>query len=162
MTVTIHQVSCSSYPTYTLSSILTFGRSTLMELAHIPAILTRPVSNQIKLTAPSFDCVSRQRRYHFPKLDRHKQHPWCQWSLSSKDSRLQHHRRHACEPRMHWRCVPYPVESCFDLLICFQASTGNVCTVRCRNNAVAGPFGGCFAVQQTDVKATANSPEQSK
>ncbi|KAH7067856.1 hypothetical protein FB567DRAFT_483384 [Paraphoma chrysanthemicola] len=33
---------------------------------------------------------------------------------------------------------------------CIGASTGNICTVRCRNNAVAGPFGGCFAVQQTD------------
>ena len=30
-------------------------------------------------------------------------------------------------------------------------STGNVCTVRCRNAALAGPFGGCFAVQQTDT-----------
>jgi hypothetical protein len=45
-----------------------------------------------------------------------------------------------------------------DNLDCTGASTGNVCTVRCRNNAVAGPFGGCFAVQQTDVKATANNP----
>ncbi|KAL5113591.1 hypothetical protein ACEQ8H_008539 [Pleosporales sp. CAS-2024a] len=33
---------------------------------------------------------------------------------------------------------------------CIGASTGNICTVRCRNTAVAGPFGGCFAVQQTD------------
>lgn len=33
---------------------------------------------------------------------------------------------------------------------CIGASTGNICTIRCRNNAVAGPFGGCFAVQQTD------------
>lgn len=33
---------------------------------------------------------------------------------------------------------------------CIGASTGNICTVRCRNNAVAGPFGGCFAVQQID------------
>jgi hypothetical protein len=33
---------------------------------------------------------------------------------------------------------------------CIGASTGNMCTVRCRNTAVAGPFGGCFAVQQTD------------
>lgn len=39
------------------------------------------------------------------------------------------------------------------------ASTGNICTVRCRNNAVAGPFGGCFAVQQTDTRATSNRPE---
>ncbi|KAE9370415.1 hypothetical protein N431DRAFT_442254 [Stipitochalara longipes BDJ] len=45
-------------------------------------------------------------------------------------------------------------------LACTGASTGNVCTVRCRNNAVAGPFGGCFAVQQTDVTATANSANQ--
>lgn len=35
---------------------------------------------------------------------------------------------------------------------CIGASTGNICTVRCRNTAVAGPFGGCFAVQQTDGK----------
>ncbi|GME35348.1 hypothetical protein GTA08_BOTSDO03889 [Neofusicoccum parvum] len=35
-------------------------------------------------------------------------------------------------------------------LNCTGASTGNICTVRCRNNALAGPFGGCFAVQQTD------------
>jgi hypothetical protein len=33
---------------------------------------------------------------------------------------------------------------------CQGASTGTICTVRCRNNAIAGPFGGCFAVQQTD------------
>ncbi|KAF2845144.1 hypothetical protein T440DRAFT_283230 [Plenodomus tracheiphilus IPT5] len=33
---------------------------------------------------------------------------------------------------------------------CLGASTGNICTVRCRNTAIAGPFGGCFAVQQTD------------
>ncbi|KAH8772199.1 hypothetical protein BGZ57DRAFT_740882, partial [Hyaloscypha finlandica] len=45
-------------------------------------------------------------------------------------------------------------------LACTGASTGNVCTVRCRNNAVAGPFGGCFAVQQTDVTPTANSANQ--
>lgn len=37
-----------------------------------------------------------------------------------------------------------------DKLNCIGASTGNICTVRCRNTAVAGPFGGCFAVQQTD------------
>ncbi|KAK1634251.1 hypothetical protein BDP81DRAFT_324910 [Colletotrichum phormii] len=42
---------------------------------------------------------------------------------------------------------------------CNGASTGNVCTVRCRNNAVAGPFGGCFAVQQTDVTPTQNTPQ---
>ncbi|KAL2131076.1 hypothetical protein VTI74DRAFT_5572 [Chaetomium olivicolor] len=37
---------------------------------------------------------------------------------------------------------------------CVGGSTGNVCTVRCRNNAQAGPFGGCFAVQQVDTKPT--------
>ncbi|KAL1638152.1 hypothetical protein SLS58_008892 [Diplodia intermedia] len=37
-----------------------------------------------------------------------------------------------------------------DNLNCTGASPGNICTVRCRNNALAGPFGGCFAVQQTD------------
>ncbi|KAJ9156419.1 gegh 16 protein [Pleurostoma richardsiae] len=31
---------------------------------------------------------------------------------------------------------------------CTGGSTENVCIVRCRNNALAGPFGGCFAVQQ--------------
>ncbi|KAJ8064487.1 hypothetical protein OCU04_006821 [Sclerotinia nivalis] len=44
-----------------------------------------------------------------------------------------------------------------DNLACTGASTGNVCTVRCRNNAVAGPFGGCFAVQQTDIAASNNT-----
>lgn len=44
-----------------------------------------------------------------------------------------------------------------DNLACTGASTGNICTVHCRNNAIAGPFGGCFAVQQTDVAASANS-----
>lgn len=42
-------------------------------------------------------------------------------------------------------------------LQCTGASTGNICTVRCRNNAVAGPFGGCFAVQQTDVTPKVNT-----
>lgn len=32
-----------------------------------------------------------------------------------------------------------------------------MCTVRCRNNALAGPFGGCFAVQQSDVTPSTNS-----
>ncbi|KAK4160146.1 hypothetical protein QBC43DRAFT_360669 [Cladorrhinum sp. PSN259] len=44
-------------------------------------------------------------------------------------------------------------------LQCVGASTGNVCTIRCRNNAQAGPFGGCFAVQQTDVKPNVNTAE---
>ncbi|KAK8141151.1 hypothetical protein G3M48_000693 [Beauveria asiatica] len=39
-------------------------------------------------------------------------------------------------------------------------STGNVGTVRCRNNAVAGPFGSCFVVQQIDKEPTVNSPNQ--
>ncbi|KAI0406491.1 GEgh16 protein [Xylaria palmicola] len=38
---------------------------------------------------------------------------------------------------------------------CIGASTGNVCTVRCRN---ANNFGGCFAVQQTDVTPNDNDP----
>ncbi|OLN85056.1 hypothetical protein CCHL11_10233 [Colletotrichum chlorophyti] len=42
---------------------------------------------------------------------------------------------------------------------CVGASTGNVCTVRCFNNNQKGPFGGCFAVQQTDVKPKENTPE---
>ncbi|KAH8732033.1 hypothetical protein GQ44DRAFT_272243 [Phaeosphaeriaceae sp. PMI808] len=40
---------------------------------------------------------------------------------------------------------------------CIGASTGNICTIRCRNNAVAGPFGGCFAVQQTDGTGRTNT-----
>ncbi|KAF6826315.1 hypothetical protein CMUS01_09499 [Colletotrichum musicola] len=47
-------------------------------------------------------------------------------------------------------------------LKCTGASTGNVCTVRCRNNAVAGPFGGCFPVQQSDVTPTQNTPQNIK
>ncbi|KAG9233367.1 hypothetical protein BJ875DRAFT_46340 [Amylocarpus encephaloides] len=46
-----------------------------------------------------------------------------------------------------------------DNLACTGASTGNICTVRCRNNALAGPFGGCFAVQQTDVTAQENTAQ---
>lgn len=64
---------------------------------------------------------------------------------------------------MHWRFVfshpsysPHHASSLTHVTI---GSTGNICTVRCRNNSVAGPFGGCVAVQQTDVKATANTPE---
>lgn len=40
---------------------------------------------------------------------------------------------------------------------CIGGSTGNICTVRCRNNAQAGPFGGCFPVQQTDITPNVNS-----
>ncbi|KAK1584907.1 uncharacterized protein LY79DRAFT_671356 [Colletotrichum navitas] len=47
-------------------------------------------------------------------------------------------------------------------LKCTGASTGDICTVRCRNNAVAGPFGGCFPIQQTDVTPTANTPQNIK
>lgn len=43
-----------------------------------------------------------------------------------------------------------------DNFTCTGASTGNVCTVRCRNNALAGPFGGCFAVQQVDTDEKTN------
>ncbi|ROW04722.1 hypothetical protein VMCG_04875 [Cytospora schulzeri] len=43
-------------------------------------------------------------------------------------------------------------------LNCTGASTGNVCTIRCRNNALAGPFGGCFAVQQTDTDSKVFTP----
>ncbi|KAK6856530.1 hypothetical protein PG995_006717 [Apiospora arundinis] len=45
---------------------------------------------------------------------------------------------------------------------CIGASTGDVCTVRCRNKAAAGPFGGCFAVQQTDTTPNANTPANIK
>ncbi|KAJ9136879.1 Gas1-like protein [Pleurostoma richardsiae] len=41
-------------------------------------------------------------------------------------------------------------------LACIGASTGNICTVRCKN---AANFGGCFAVQQTDIAAHNNTPE---
>ncbi|KAK5662647.1 hypothetical protein OQA88_8562 [Cercophora sp. LCS_1] len=41
---------------------------------------------------------------------------------------------------------------------CTGGSTGDICTVRCRNNAVAGPFGGCFAVQQVDTTPKVNTP----
>ncbi|KAF2448598.1 hypothetical protein P171DRAFT_452385 [Karstenula rhodostoma CBS 690.94] len=40
---------------------------------------------------------------------------------------------------------------------CVGASTGDICTVRCRNTAVAGPFGGCFPVQQTDGTGRADN-----
>ncbi|KAM0286189.1 hypothetical protein ACHAO9_008404 [Fusarium lateritium] len=49
-----------------------------------------------------------------------------------------------------------------DDLNCFGASTGNICTVRCRNNALAGPFGGCFAVQQSDTDKKTNTPQNIK
>ncbi|KAI1763847.1 GEgh16 protein [Hypoxylon sp. FL1150] len=40
-------------------------------------------------------------------------------------------------------------------MTCIGASTGDVCTVRCRN---ANSFGGCFAVQQTDTTPAENTP----
>ncbi|KAK2052253.1 hypothetical protein LY76DRAFT_527070 [Colletotrichum caudatum] len=43
-------------------------------------------------------------------------------------------------------------------MACVGASTGDVCTVRCFNNNAKGPFGGCFAVQQTDVTPKQNTP----
>ncbi|KAK7917691.1 gas1-like protein [Apiospora marii] len=47
-------------------------------------------------------------------------------------------------------------------MACIGASTGDVCTVRCRNSAANGPFGGCFAVQQTDTTANKNTPQNIK
>ncbi|TVY93801.1 hypothetical protein LAWI1_G000246, partial [Lachnellula willkommii] len=44
-------------------------------------------------------------------------------------------------------------------LACVGASAGNICTVRCFNTAADGPFGGCFAVQQTDITPAANTPD---
>ncbi|KAI1100829.1 hypothetical protein F4804DRAFT_32907 [Jackrogersella minutella] len=41
---------------------------------------------------------------------------------------------------------------------CTGSSAGNVCTVRCRNTAQAGPFGGCIPVQQVDVQPSQNTP----
>ncbi|RDA91138.1 hypothetical protein CP533_0436 [Ophiocordyceps camponoti-saundersi (nom. inval.)] len=49
-----------------------------------------------------------------------------------------------------------------DDLQCTGASTGNICTVRCRNTAAAGPFGGCFAVQQVDITPKVNTPANIK
>ncbi|KAK2036549.1 hypothetical protein LZ31DRAFT_571340 [Colletotrichum somersetense] len=43
-------------------------------------------------------------------------------------------------------------------MACVGASTGDVCTVRCFNNNAKGPFGGCFAVQQTDITPKQNTP----
>ncbi|KAH9892167.1 hypothetical protein F4778DRAFT_327867 [Xylariomycetidae sp. FL2044] len=55
-------------------------------------------------------------------------------------------------------------EQAFDIKVtmpddftCTGSSAGNVCTVRCRNNALAGPFGGCFPVQQVDTEASVNT-----
>ena len=62
---------------------------------------------------------------------------------------------------MHWRYV-LPFRCLFyqhKLTLLPTASTGDICTVRCRNNAVAGPFGGCFAVQQVDTEPTTNTPD---
>ncbi|KAL7620574.1 hypothetical protein AAE478_009569 [Parahypoxylon ruwenzoriense] len=46
-----------------------------------------------------------------------------------------------------------------DDFTCTGSSAGNVCTMRCRNNAHAGPFGGCVPLQQTDVEPTVNTPQ---
>ncbi|TDZ74326.1 hypothetical protein CTRI78_v000822 [Colletotrichum trifolii] len=43
-------------------------------------------------------------------------------------------------------------------MACVGASTGDVCTLRCRNASSKGPFGGCVAIQQTDVKPKQNTP----
>ncbi|TLS24782.1 hypothetical protein PpBr36_08438 [Pyricularia pennisetigena] len=47
-------------------------------------------------------------------------------------------------------------------LNCIGGSTGNICTIRCRNTAQAGPFGGCIAVQQADKKGNVNTPQNIK
>ncbi|TVY84926.1 hypothetical protein LSUE1_G002973 [Lachnellula suecica] len=47
-------------------------------------------------------------------------------------------------------------------LACSGASTGNICTMRCFNTAAAGPFGGCVALQQTDVTPAQNTPANLK
>ncbi|OBR03186.1 CAS1 protein [Colletotrichum higginsianum IMI 349063] len=44
-------------------------------------------------------------------------------------------------------------------MACVGASTGDVCTVRCFNDNAKGPFGGCFAVQQTDITPKQNTPD---
>lgn len=44
-------------------------------------------------------------------------------------------------------------------LRCTGGSTGNICTIRCRNSAVAGPFGGCFPIQQVDVRPNRFTPD---
>ncbi|KAI4594435.1 hypothetical protein KJ359_008223 [Pestalotiopsis sp. 9143b] len=44
-----------------------------------------------------------------------------------------------------------------DISGCTDSTQGNVCAVRCRNNAQAGPFGGCFAVQNADTAAAATT-----
>lgn len=71
---------------------------------------------------------------------------------------------------MYWRYVFHlllllslyiPIIRGFQTLIATNtkiASTGNICTIRCFNAATAGPFGGCFAVMQTDETASKNTP----
>ncbi|KAF7541102.1 hypothetical protein G7054_g868 [Neopestalotiopsis clavispora] len=44
---------------------------------------------------------------------------------------------------------------------CTDSTQGNVCAVRCRNNAQAGPFGGCFAVQNADAAAASTGNSKS-
>ncbi|KAI5855115.1 hypothetical protein GGS23DRAFT_618956 [Durotheca rogersii] len=46
-----------------------------------------------------------------------------------------------------------------DEFTCTGSSAGNVCTMRCRNNAQAGPFGGCVPLQQIDTEPNVNTPE---
>lgn len=55
-------------------------------------------------------------------------------------------------------CEYIPVPTFPDLITdkSHLASTGDVCTVRCRN---ANEFGGCFAVQQTDTTPAENTPQ---
>jgi hypothetical protein len=98
--------------------------------------------------------LTRCHRPNSPRRD--KQCPRCKRLLSSQDRGLQHHSHHAHRLGLHRR-----YGSLFRSYVSVSdfptGSTGNICTVRCRNNAVAGPFGGCFAVQQTDGTAAVNT-----
>ncbi|KAK1963778.1 GEgh16 protein, partial [Colletotrichum sublineola] len=62
------------------------------------------------------------------------------------------------ESKPHNGMVTLKVQMPTDMA-CVGASTGNVCTVRCFNNNAKGPFGGCFAVQQTDTTPKENTPK---
>ncbi|KAL8304866.1 hypothetical protein RB597_004125 [Gaeumannomyces tritici] len=44
-----------------------------------------------------------------------------------------------------------------DDLECTNGSTGDICIIRCRNTAQAGPFGGCIPVQQQAAGAGAGA-----
>lgn len=61
-----------------------------------------------------------------------------------------------CPPILHALDVSPSDIACLFLINQITASKANVCTVRCFNKAATGPFGGCFAVQQTDIKGGVN------